>query len=558
MGLNISKATERNWARLKSDPTHRLSSRANKTRSVVRFIPKERCSQPATLPFIEKILSFESKVSLENILYSLCLALLRQRKADSKRIAEFASEYSHCVLIEEIAGLDLPEEFDLLGTVYQSFLTEGDKNKVGSYYTVQRTADELLRVMKLGPGTSFLDPCCGSGTFLILAQRLGCSVRGFDNDALAVMIAKANLISEGSARYPDIQCLDFRSYEAAGSDLFDASASNPPWGKGASKGYSDIACEFFLKTFSLLKKGGKIHFLLPNSLLNVASHKSFREHLLADGKLSEIHLFGSDFSGVQTAFFSALSEKTNPAKTIRFIDRYGTQYSVPAKVYELTPQKNIFWASPEELSALKKILSKGTVSLEKSLWGLGIVTGNNKAFLKDAPAAGLKPIYTGKEIRPFFPEKPKKYIYFDRTKFQQTAKEEIYRTRPKLIYKFISSRPVFALDDQGTLLLNSANVLIPKETPFSIEALLALLNSEAFAFAHRVLFGEVKFLQGNLVPIKLPEISDFEDRILKERVLEVRGNPNKILDINERIFALYGLEPAEIDAVKKRLGFKKA
>lgn len=551
--MDISKATQRNWARLNSDPTHRLSARANKTQSRVRFIPKERCSSPQTVAFIESLLPFESDYSLRDILYSLCRSILIQRNVRLDLIEAFAADYSHRSPVKELTELELPEEFDLLGTVYQSFLTEGAKNKAGSYYTVKTTAETLLSSMNLKPGERFIDPCCGSGTFLIAAHRLGCIVKGFDVDEIAVMIAKANLLSAGLTNYPDIDCLDFKSFKPEGCLCYDASASNPPWGRGQSKGYSDIACEFFLKTYALLREGGKINFLLPNALLNVASHRAFRESLLSDGILEEIRLFGSDFSGVQTACFSALFIKGAPKKTIRFVDKKARIYEVPTEVYGLTPQRNIFPASAEELSALKKILSKGTYSLEKCQWGLGIVTGNNKEFLKDEPAPDLEPIFTGKDIRPFSPEKPKNFIRFDRSKFQQAAKDEIYRTCPKLIYKFISSRPTFALDENGTLVLNSANVLIPKELPFSLEALLALLNSDAFAFTHRVLFGEVKFLQGNLVPILLPALSSGDDKRLSRFVVQVLKEPQVLETINNFIFDLYDLTEAERSAIRLRL-----
>ena len=62
-----------------------------------------------------------------------------------------------------LLGLDLPDQRDSLGLVYQSLLREGDKAAGGSYYTpdriVRAIADETYR-----HGARVLDPCCGTGT----------------------------------------------------------------------------------------------------------------------------------------------------------------------------------------------------------------------------------------------------------------------------------------------------------------------------------------------------------------------------------------------------------
>ena len=74
-----------------------------------------------------------------------------------------------------------------------------------------------------------------------------------------------------------------------------------------------------MKTLSLLKSGGRLAFLMPISMLNIASHRLFREQLFSDCKLLEIRKFDTKFSGVQTDFVSILAEKAKPAETFRMI-----------------------------------------------------------------------------------------------------------------------------------------------------------------------------------------------------------------------------------------------
>ena len=552
--MPISKSTERIWKRLNRDLTGKPSYRANKTGSSRRFIPKERCANPDTVTFITELLSAEHRISLPDIIYTLSCLLLDRYCCDRKLSEKFKTEYGRTHTIEQqFAKLELPEEFDLLGTIYQSFLTEGVKNSTGSYYTEQSVAQELLNSLGTKPGAAFLDPCCGSGTFLMLAQDMGLKVSGMDSDPIAVMIAKANLILAGATEYPDVRVTDFVSRWKSERRRFDFAATNPPWSSKTKNVYADVSSFFFMKTLSLLKSGGRLAFLMPISMLNIASHRLFREQLFSDCKLLEIRKFDTKFSGVQTDFVSILAEKAKPAETFRMIGT-GEVREIPLSLFQLTEQKTIFSVTEPEVEIIYKILSKGELSLAGSKWALGIVTGNNKKHLKELPGQGLEPIYTGKEIRPFYIDKPRYFVHFNRAAFQQTAPDEIYRTAPKIIYRFISNHLVFAAERSGALVLNSANILIPNIPELSFEALLALLNSKVYSFIYQVLFGQIKVLRSNLMQLKLPRISAEQDEELKGLVLAAETNPTEEIQekINQVIFSIYDLTDDEIEVVLKR------
>jgi N-6 DNA Methylase len=65
---------------------------------------------------------------------------------------------------------------ELLSAIYEQFLHDQGKGRnAGAFYTPEPAADylisELDSVKKLKPGMKILDPCCGSGIFLVLAYR---------------------------------------------------------------------------------------------------------------------------------------------------------------------------------------------------------------------------------------------------------------------------------------------------------------------------------------------------------------------------------------------------
>jgi hypothetical protein len=144
--------------------------------------------------------------------------------------------------------------------------------------------------------------------------------------------------------------------------------------------------------------------------------------------------------------------------------------------------------------------------LRGSLFGLGVVTGDNKSMMLHAPVPNSEPIFTGKELMPYELATARQWLVFDRSRLQQVAPDEVYRAREKLVYKTISKRLMVAIDRTGSLTSNSANIIVPRNIPGNtIETLAALLNSDLYSFLNIKLFGGVnKVARANLEALPLP------------------------------------------------------
>ena len=154
----------------------------------------------------------------------------------------------------------------------------------------------------------------------------------------------------------------------------------------------------------------------------------------------------------------------------------------------------------------------------------------------------MEKIYTGKEIGKFLLKEAKNYIHYDRDSFQQVAKDEIYRAKEKLVYKFVSNKLMFAYDDSSSLFLNSANILIPNIPGMNIKTVLAFLNSSLYQFLYEKLFGELKVLKGNLSELPFPEIDSQTDneltQIVEQILMDGKIRQKEIDDIVYRVFGL--------------------
>lgn len=567
----ISAATRRNWERLGTQREARLQKRANKTNSKKRFIPIERCPNKEVVKWIDLLIeqTLDHQWSIASVLRSVAEKLFIENDLLMRKgYKEFQREYKDIELIPDVLSLDVPEAFDLLGTIYQSYQTEGQKNINGSYFTTKDIVDEMLAEYDFSGGKRFLDPCCGSGAFLISLNNIDPNnIYGIDKDHIAVMLAKANLL----IRYkevdfvPNIYLTNFISNDLFTlSELdkigsFDVIATNPPWGGliESNEGFlgknigNETASIFFIKSSHYLTEQGIINFLMPVSILNVKTHVGLRHYILEQLHLQKIRIYSKLFSGVTTQYVSLEASKSKTRKTVKYV-LDGITRSVEIKSFFKTENLTFTPVQDIDTQILNKVFSKGRMNLKQSIWALGIVTGDNKSKLHDEPHTDEEKIYTGKEIRPFSLMPARKYILFDKRQLQQVAKEEYYRAKEKLVYKFISKKLTFAYDNTGSLFLNSANILIPNIPGMSVKTVLAFLNSSLFQFLYIRLFNEVKILRGNLQELPFPHILESEDNTFEAGVNKIlSGEKSVIPELDEKVMSFYGLNELEKTYIKE-------
>ena len=559
----ISEATKRNWDKLKHGGGDRLTHRANKSRSQ-RIITPEGYVMAASLPrFVEELKAENHPIN--ELIFSLCAMFLETNKVNENSRKRFFEEYAHCHRIE----LSVPRQIlknrqdDWIGFVYQSLTAEGSRILKGLYYTKPVIVSEMLSDIRVLSGETLLDPCCGSGIFLLKVENVGLDqLYGIDNDPLAVMIAKANLMVKynESSVYPQIYQMDFLLHAASalGEQKFDYIVTNPPW--GIEKGQlhsSDViqskekASLFFTESFKFLNKNGIQHFLLPSSLMKIKVHADFRRFVTHETRMESLKCYRERFKGVFTDFIS-LKISRKPV--------FGEQnYSVTSAKNEVSSKK--FVPRSDDFCAIPMLSDRDEVIIGKverlrhddlshSQWALGIITGNNAKVLKNRPAKGLEPIFTGKDIGKYSLKRASRYVKYDRADFQQCAKDEFYRAKEKLVYKFVSSRLCFTYDDKQRLFLNSANILIPEVDGMSIKTVMAFLNSALFNFVYAKRFDDLKILKGNLSALPFPQITAEEDAQLTDLVERaLSGDKEAPLEIDSLIYSLYQLDSEEVSFI---------
>src|SRR3989338_588623 len=493
----------------------KLNKRANKAKADRTFLPDEYSQDKIGFSELNSIVDFikSNNIDLFPALLLVSLNLLKKEKIlleanirdviqkkdlsfTNKQINEeiksWLSEIDEGKIKENFVFLlncNIPKQRDILGFLYQSLLHEGQKSQNGSYYTPSNIVDEIITEYAR-KDSKILDPCCGTGQFLLAFGDVvenPSNIYGVDIDEIAVRIARLNILIKYKNKdfAPNIVCKN-TLFDIGNYDLFslndenirdfDVIATNPPWGVHFSKSdidrlktsFSEITSlesfSYFLKkSIDLLRDDGVTSFILPESILNVKTHKDIREIILKNTHIHRVSCLSRVFKNVFTPVIRLDLQKSKKANGQIEICKENETYAAKQSKWKNNPDY-IFdiHASGFDTDIIDKIYNARHTTLSgQADWALGIVTGNNEAYIAHDKGEDFEEIYKGKDVEKFILSKPSNYIHFTPEKFQQVAPIEKYRAKEKLIYRFIAKYLVFAYDDKQKLTLNSANIIIP-------------------------------------------------------------------------------------------------
>lgn len=576
--------------KITSGEFNRLNKRANKKNSQITFIPDEYLDNKDAIKFVQEIIDNYSQKNLckEKILLSIATNLLTRKrlfkgKAVQKELSWWKEKTKHIKqdkIYTDLLNTEIPQVNDILGVVYQSLLTEGNKVQNGSYYTPKKIVDEIVNDC-VKENYFVLDPCCGTGQFLLCAAKKikdPNKIWGFELDEIAVRLARLNLMLYFFEIDFEPHIYHKNSLIDSGNDLpaFDVILTNPPWGVHFSKTQTielqkrfpniksgEVFSYFIQQSLFLLKNNGVLSFILPEAILNIKIHRDIREILVKKTSIKKIKYLGRVFKGVFTPVIRLDVLKKEPHfKRLVIAEKEGVQY----KLAQTQLQDNtdfIFNAcvDKKDINLFEKIYSVKHATLkDRADWAIGIVTGDNKKYITNTKTKTNEPILTGKNIKKFATSSATHFLEYKPKNFQQVAPEHKYRAKEKLVYKFISKELVFSYDDKQTLSLNSANVLIPKIKDYPIKTILGLLNSSIHQFLYQKKFSAIKILKANIEALPFPLIDSKKHQKIEKMVERLLDNTQKANvrrkaydELDDYVMKLFNLQEDEKKYIKEQV-----
>ena len=254
-------------------------------------------------------------------------------------------------------------EGDFKGAIYEGILEKNGQDKksgAGQYFTPRALIQAIVEVVDPKIDETVADPACGTGGFLLAAydhmkgqskdiekQKFlkNHALFGADNTALVVTLASMNLylhdigVNKSPIAYQD-------SLIDTSDKMYKVILANPPFGTRPQGSVevaanrpefvktSDNQVNFLQHIMSIVKTGGRVGVVLPDSVLTVTGATAqVREKLLKDFNLHTILRLPTGIfyaNGVKTnvLFF----EKGEPTKDIWVYDyRTGIKHTMATK-----------------------------------------------------------------------------------------------------------------------------------------------------------------------------------------------------------------------------------
>lgn len=285
--------------------------------------------------------------------------------------------------------------------------------KFQAYYTNSNSIVEyMISKLDIKINDTILEPSVGEGIFIdkLLQFNKNLKIETYDIDDYSIKIMnkkfyqKKNIHINHSNTLLD-KNLDFKEKKCEG---FSKIIGNPPYGAKLSKDikqlidikYSSIYTKdtyvlFLYRCLNLLKKNGKLVFIIPDTFLYLNLHKKFRKFLFNNFIIEEICLFSSKlFPGTNFSYskLSIITIQNNPTmikkNIIKIYDSINNEADfINKKNVKCIPQKLILNQPNFNLCLdpeINKILNNSNYYYIEEIADCvtGIYTGDNKRFIK--------------------------------------------------------------------------------------------------------------------------------------------------------------------------------
>lgn len=280
------------------------------------------------------------------------------------------------MILEECDFSLLDASSDPIGDAFEVFVGSESRSRAGQFFTPKTVTDFLVQAVHPRPGETVIDPACGAGGFLTAVARhyltLGTSIEalaklasktffGIDKDDYLVKLAKlhVSLVTKG---HPSVVSADSIALQNAGGPInkllpkggFDVLLTNPPFGVRIVAALPEILRTFELakkwkqeldsdkwvptnvlqnqvppqvlfveRCLSLLKEGGRLGIVLPESILSNKSYRYVMEYLIHQTDVQAVigmpeSLFKtSGKGGTHTKTCLVIAEKRSAQRSLR-------------------------------------------------------------------------------------------------------------------------------------------------------------------------------------------------------------------------------------------------
>jgi phospholipid N-methyltransferase len=188
-----------------------------------------------------------------------------------------------------------------------------EARKYQAFYTKSTPiVDYMVSKLSLKDGDKIFEPCGGDGVFVeaILENNefAHIDICELNSQSVATLYNKFSNYRNVTIRECDTLLDTELNFNSCFGGVYDKIIANPPYGAWQDyykravlkKMYPDLYAKesyalFLYRCIELLKEDGILSFIIPDTFLNLHSHKALRHHILSKTQIIELALFPSSF-----------------------------------------------------------------------------------------------------------------------------------------------------------------------------------------------------------------------------------------------------------------------
>lgn len=196
-----------------------------------------------------------------------------------------------------------------------------EARKYQAFYTKSTPiVDYMVDKLSLKSTDRIFEPCGGEGVFveaiLDTNEFANIDICELNPTSIELLQSKFSTYLNVNIRECDTLLDDDLSFNSNFGGIYDKIIANPPYGAWQDlekrailkKMYPELYAKesyglFLFRCIELLKEGGVLSFIIPDTFLNLHTHKALRKHILTKTKILELALFPSSyFPGVNFGY----------------------------------------------------------------------------------------------------------------------------------------------------------------------------------------------------------------------------------------------------------------
>ncbi|MBD3213552.1 MAG: N-6 DNA methylase [Candidatus Lokiarchaeota archaeon] len=325
----------------------------------------------------------------------------------------------------------------------------------------------------------------------------------------------------------------------------------------------DLYSLFLERCYRLLKKGGRMGLIIPDSFLGRSSFEFIRSFLLINTTIKKIIQINNVFADASVANIIIILQKINPneenqlsfsryADLEDFRNNLGENVSIPQRFLLELPKSRILFLNENVREILEKIRMNSFLFGDIIDAHRGEEMGRTSKLIEDLPTSTNKKLIRGEDVKRYKIDFSEKYLPLEKVK-----KKDLYPS-PKILMRQLgdSINAMVDMNDNFITIQSIYNIKLIDED-YNYYSILGVLNSQLMNFYFTIMYKEKdlfpRILLENIKNLPIPLYLRENQEGISERVQElIQNEQNEDLEneIDEIIFDLYNLNVDEIEYVR--------